>query len=77
MNDKKHGHGVYTWCDGRKYDGDWAHGRQHGRGKYVMPDGTVRIGVWEDGKRTHWLDELENSHSHQPTSGIAKANRLL
>jgi len=32
MNDKKHGYGVYTWADGRKYEGEWVAGKQHGRG---------------------------------------------
>jgi len=39
MKDKKHGNGIYTWADGRKYDGEWQNGRQHGNGKYISKDG--------------------------------------
>ena len=31
--DMKDGHGVFTWPDGRKYDGQWSKGKQHGRAK--------------------------------------------
>ena len=40
--DKKHGKGIYTWADGRRYDGDWLNGRQHGHGNYTDKDGTQR-----------------------------------
>ena len=55
--DKKHGHGVYTWADGRRYDGLWANGKQHGQGTYILPDGTTRLGQWDQGKRLKWLEE--------------------
>jgi hypothetical protein len=55
--DKKHGHGVYIWADGRKYDGQWENGKQHGIGKYVMADQTERMGEWNEGKRVRWLDD--------------------
>jgi hypothetical protein len=55
--DKKHGNGVYTWADGRKYDGQWVNGKQHGIGKYVMADKNERMGEWNEGKRVRWLDD--------------------
>ena len=55
--DKKHGKGVYTWADGRKYDGMWQNGKQHGEGQYVLTDGKVKIGMWKNGKRVGWLQE--------------------
>jgi len=54
--DKKQGHGVYTWADGRKYDGMWENGKQHKEGIYYDINGMGRKGVWENGKRTKWLD---------------------
>jgi len=47
---------VYTWNDGRKYEGYWANGKQHGRGKYILLDNTVKHGIWEDGKRLKWVN---------------------
>ena len=29
----KDGKGIFTWPDGRKYDGQWSKGKQHGRAK--------------------------------------------
>ncbi len=59
--DKKHGHGVYTWADGRKYDGMWENGKQHGEGKYIMADKTERLGEWNEGKRVRWVDNIEGN----------------
>jgi hypothetical protein len=50
MNDKKHGQGVYTWSDGKKYDGPWLNGKQHGTGKQII-NGKQRLGKWINGKR--------------------------
>jgi len=59
--DKKHGHGLYTWSDGRRYDGMWQNGKQHGEGKYTLADGTVKLGVWKDGKRLKWLQQQDSA----------------
>ncbi len=48
-NDKKDGHGKFTWADGRVYDGEWKNGKQHGIGIYTIPNQKSRKGVW--GKR--------------------------
>ena len=63
--DKKHGKGVYTWADGRKYDGMWYNGKQHGEGVYYDASGAARHGKWENGKRIKWSD---NDDSNQPQS---------
>lgn len=34
-----HGRGVYTWKDGRKYDGEYVHDKKHGYGLYLWNDG--------------------------------------
>ena len=61
--DKKHGYGIYYWADGRKYEGNWANGKQHGEGKYMLPTGVTKIGIWEDGKRIRWIDQINPSNS--------------
>ena len=62
--DKKHGQGSYTWADGRKYEGNWANGRQHGEGMYVTQDGVIKRGMWENGKRVKWIDKGFNSNEN-------------
>ena len=60
VNDKKEGFGLYTWVDGRRYEGQWVKGKQHGRGKYFGTDGSIKYGTWEDGKRMEWFARPEN-----------------
>jgi len=58
LNDNKHGYGIFTWFDGRRYAGYWAKGRQHGLGIYSKPsDNKIKYGLWEDGKIVKWFDE--------------------
>jgi hypothetical protein len=46
----KDGKGIFTWKDGRKYDGEWKDGKQHGIGMYTKKDGTTKKSIWEHGK---------------------------
>jgi len=55
--DSKDGHGVFSWPDGRKYDGQWPDGKQHGTGSYVSLAQEKKQGVWEDGRRVRWLED--------------------
>ena len=49
---------MYTWADGRCYEGYWYRGKQHGLGTYLVPkDEKKKFGLWEDGKRIEWFDE--------------------
>ena len=51
---------MYTWNDGRVYEGYWYGGKQHGLGIYYNPrDGSTKAGLWEDGKRIEWFTEDE------------------
>ena len=45
-----HGRGVYSWSDGRKYDGEYIDDKKHGQGTYVWADGRSYTGGWKDGK---------------------------
>lgn len=43
-NDKKNGHGVYTWKDGTVYDGEFMNDLKHGMGTVKYGDGkTVKF----------------------------------
>ena len=57
MDDKKEGQGVFTWPDGRKYDGHWKNGKQHGKGVYHSSKGEIKMGEWAEGKRLNWMDD--------------------
>jgi hypothetical protein len=45
-----HGFGVYTWADGRRYEGEYLNDKKHGFGKYIWADGRQYIGNWYLGK---------------------------
>mmetsp|Transcript_25195 Transcript_25195/g.83174 ORF Transcript_25195/g.83174 Transcript_25195/m.83174 type:complete len:129 (+) Transcript_25195:336-722(+) len=48
---RRHGHGIFAYKDGGKYDGEWQNGKRHGEGRMNYTDGTVYEGMWENGKR--------------------------
>ena len=37
--ENKHGPGIQTWPDGRRYEGEWHNGIASGKGKYWHPNG--------------------------------------
>ena len=54
--DKKEGHGMFSWPEGKKYEGDWKDNKQHGKGYYITKSGKRRLAKWENGKRIKWLE---------------------
>ena len=58
-DDKKQGHGVFVWPDGRKYNGYWKNGKQEGVGIHQNAKGENKYGYWSNGKRTKWIAESE------------------
>ena len=51
MNNKMHGYGVFSWPDGRKYEGNYANDIKEGKGKFSWPDGRLFVGTWKNGKQ--------------------------
>jgi len=48
---KKHGHGVMEWPDGRKYRGQFLNDEFHGEGAMSWPDGHKYVGQYSHGKK--------------------------
>ena len=46
-----HGYGVYTWPDGRKYEGQYKDDMKYGFGIYTWSDGRVYQGWWLNRKQ--------------------------
>ena len=46
------GKGVFTWPNGRHFEGEYKEDRRHGKGKLTKNDGTVVQGDWLAGKLT-------------------------
>ena len=44
---QEEGHGVFTWADGDKYDGDWKDNKKEGRGTCTWPDGQKYAGEYK------------------------------
>lgn len=46
-----HGRGLYTWKNGRKYEGEYVHDKKHGFGIYSWTDGRKYEGYWQNSKQ--------------------------
>ena len=44
------GDGVYTWKDGRRYEGEYMRNKKHGKGTYIYSNGSVFEGEWKNGQ---------------------------
>lgn len=44
------GHGIMTFANGSKYEGEFKDGAYNGEGRITQDDGTVIEGIWENGK---------------------------
>jgi hypothetical protein len=44
------GYGVFTWPDGRKYEGEYIDDKKEGKGTFYWPDGRKYDGDWFNGK---------------------------
>jgi hypothetical protein len=44
------GSGIFTWADGRVYEGDYVDDEREGNGVYRWPDGSMYVGGWKEGK---------------------------
>jgi len=44
------GSGIFTWSDGRVYEGDYVDDEREGNGVYRWPDGSMYVGGWKEGK---------------------------
>jgi len=50
-DDQKQGFGVFTWKDGRRFEGFWHQGKQHGYGVMYRPNGEIlKCGIWNMGQ---------------------------
>ena len=46
-----HGHGVYEWADGARYEGLFLEGKRHGEGQLTLPSGILYEGDWSRDQR--------------------------
>ena len=44
------GSGIYTWPDGKKYEGEYINDKKEGHGIFFWPDGRKYEGGWKNGK---------------------------
>ena len=62
------GFGVYSWRDGRRYEGKFLKGNKHGKGKFVWANGKVYDGMWKDGMQ-HGEGEFYNPNTDETKQG--------
>lgn len=44
-----HGNGVFTWQDGKKYEGGYVDDKKEGWGVFIWPNGKRYEGNWANG----------------------------
>ena len=70
-----HGFGVYTWQDGRRYEGQYSYNKKHGKGTYTYSDGSKNQGEWVDGFQ-HGLGCIIDADSTYERKGIWSNGKL-
>ena len=48
-NGKMEGEGIFTWSNGKRYEGNYVNNQKNGFGKFINPP-KIYEGFWEDGK---------------------------
>ena len=43
------GEGIFTWPDGRRYEGEYFNDKKHGFGIYTWSNNRQYAGQWENG----------------------------
>lgn len=46
-----HGQGIFTWPDGRRYEGEYSGDKKQGFGIYTWQNGRQYAGQWENGQQ--------------------------
>jgi len=52
-----HNYGMYSFPDGRTYEGGWRNGVRHGEAKVISKDKTEKCGRFDNGKLVLWYEE--------------------
>lgn len=63
------GKGIFTWPDGRKYNGDYKNDKKEGYGIFEWPDGKKYKGEWKNGKQ-HGIGEYYDPDENTWKKGI-------
>lgn len=48
---------MYSFPDGRTYEGGWRNGVRHGEAKVISKDKTEKCGRFDNGKLVLWYEE--------------------
>ena len=70
------GIGVYTWNDGRKYEGEYKDDKKHGYGIYLWADNRKYMGNWSKGKQ-HGLGTYLDPAKGKIKFGLWEAGKRL
>ena len=65
---------MYSWPNGRIYEGNWFKGNQHGEGKLTNSKRQVKIGIWEYGVLVEYLDGDKSTRDKRSSFGAITEN---
>ncbi len=66
---------MYTWQDGRRYEGNYILNKKHGRGVYTYSDGSKYNGEWCDGLQ-HGVGTIVDADGTYERKGVWASGKL-
>lgn len=54
--DEREGDGIFTWVDGKQYDGPWVNNKQEGIAMLKLPNGKAIKAEFHEGVKVRYLD---------------------
>lgn len=70
-----HGYGIYTWQDGRRYEGDYDTNKKQGKGTYTYSDGSKYQGEWYEGQQ-HGIGSIIDVDNAFERKGVWEKGKL-
>jgi hypothetical protein len=75
LSQMQNGEFVYTWPDGRRYDGSWKDGTFHGLGVHTWPNGGKYVGQYKFGlKHGYGVYDWSDGSKYEGQFAIGKRN---
>ena len=76
------GSGIFTWPDGRRYEGEYKDDKKEGEGVFYWPDGRKYEGGWKNGKqhasgRTHPLQAKQSKENGKTAKDCSGCNESI
>ena len=70
------GKGVFSWPDGRRFEGNYLNDKKEGYGEYYWKDGRIFKGMWKNGLQDG-QGEIYEPKKNKSKKGIWKEGKRI